>query len=108
MPVVTNSEIQYQLIACDGPKPNTQLSFWRDLVLDYKVPLIVNLCETVGNSGNFYNGCCWYWPTTAEPLRIDGDKLVVTMENALPACSTLLQYTLNVRQVLDDGSERTA
>ena len=108
LPVATNSEIEYQLIACNGPKPNTQLSFWRDLVLEYEVPLIVNLCEIVDNSENSYNGCCWYWPTTEEPLKIDGDRLVVTMENAVPACSTLMQYSLNVKQVLDDGSERTA
>ena len=89
LPVITNSEIEYQLIACNGPKPNTQLSFWRDLVLEHGVPLIINLCDTVGNSGNYWNGCCWYWPTTEEPLQIDGDELVVTLENELPLCSTL-------------------
>ena len=108
LPVVTNSELQYQLIACNGPLKDTQLSFWRDLVLDYKVPLVINLCETVGNSGNWWNGCCWYWPTTVEPLVIESDKLVVKMESMQELCSTLTQYRLLVKHVQDDGNERTA
>ena len=57
----------YELITCVGPSDReTVRDFWRELVLSQGVKLIVNLCNKVGEFGDWRDDCSQYWPTSVE------------------------------------------
>ena len=69
LPTLTNN-VEHQLVACSGPDDRSMASFWKDLVLAQGATLIVNLCGSVGNTGDWWaDECSQYWPlSTNEPV----------------------------------------
>ena len=64
-----------EILASGSPKsPEAALEFWKSLVFNNNVSLIVNLCEDVGSSEQFWNECLQYWPQTMETVIESTDE----------------------------------
>lgn len=66
--------VDYKLIASYGPENETLTSFWGDLVLARDTTLIVNLCQSCGDS--WRDESCQYWPKEVGQTVIDKKRKV--------------------------------
>ena len=81
------------------------VSFWRDLVLAHGASLIVNLCGSVGSTGDWWaDECSQYWPLNKnEPVSDSQETIRVDLIEAIQVCETLKLSKLHVKQIDDRG-----
>ena len=81
------------------------VSFWRDLVLAQGASLIVNLCGSVGSTGDWWaDECSQYWPLTKDEPVIDLSALIrVELIQVNQVCEKLKVSKLHVKEMNDRG-----
>ena len=105
LPTLTKN-VEHQLVACSGPKDRSMASFWKDLVLAQGATLIVNLCGSVGNTGDWWaDECSQYWPLSMnEPVSDTQNTVQVSLLQCEELCETLKSSKLHVRQIDSRGN----
>ena len=95
-------EYVHEVITCDGPLRDKTNSFWRDMVLDQEVTMILNLCKSsnsIESNIERQNLCCdqHVWPIRVNEQISDCD-ITVTCESVLSPEAFIKVYKLIVRQ----------
>jgi len=85
----------YDIVASEGPDRRDIFSFWKNLVIEQNVKLIVCLVEVPNWA------CCQYWPKTneqaIEDINAQEERIEVTLQNKEAINESLDCYNLVVR-----------
>ena len=80
--------------------------FWRDLILDEDVTLVVNLCRSVGTK--WQHESYSYWPTTStdKTLKVDDDISITLTSSKEIVSDHLSEYSLTATYTPEDKNEK--
>ena len=83
------------------------LQFWRDLVSNHNISLVVNLCNDVGDDIMMWHECCQYWPNSEKPAiqLATEDNIKIELINEDMLSENLKKYDVKIISGIAETTE---